>query len=197
MGEYQGEGVTFKTILGRRLWEIDRDGALASPSQHFVWTPGINRFECNASYMAEEERPADWANLDWTTRRELTEAWKASDRHQIDTCQHGFYGMMDKNAPPGYLTKVPVHGIIEASGEVALGTKGFRASEARIVAILIDTVDDVWQMTEMVERRLRDNYPDVTFFTSKMRMEMEFTPTRLEDVVIEEIPNTIEELEEL
>jgi hypothetical protein len=51
-------------------------------------------------------------------------------------CTCGFYATYQPSSNGGHFFAYPVAGIIEASGRIILGTKGFRAQRTRIVALM-------------------------------------------------------------
>lgn len=89
--------------------------------------------------------------------------------HKFGDCTCGFYGYYDGSND--YRDEDRVNGVVEGYGETVIGTRGFRAMKARIVALHIpDSVRD--QYVSFVAR----NYKDIPFFSSFKDMVAEFPP---------------------
>ena len=89
--------------------------------------------------------------------------------HSIDACSHGFYGYYEGSND--YYREGMVMGVVEAFGEVVIGSRGFKSTKAKLLALYIpDSVD--YKKAALVKR----NYKDVAFFPSFNAMMLEFPP---------------------
>jgi hypothetical protein len=93
--------------------------------------------------------------------------------HGLDVCRHGFYAYgqeSDDYHQPGF-----VSGVIDGWGkEVSVGTRGFRALRASIVALCVSEVAiRDRERTELVP----GNYPGVPFFDTFAEMVAAFPPS--------------------
>ena len=152
MPDYSGHEVPLVpgTLRGYRSWITDMEGVLypinAWPNS--AWTAGINESVCHG-------------NCGIPARGHCGSS-------PGTTCTCGFYA-----------THIPlprcgsVVGVIEASGRVIIGTKGFRAQKARIVAAY----------TVKLDSRMLDNYRDVQWFQDPERMWEKYPPQDLSEIV--------------
>jgi len=92
---------------------------------------------------------------------------EASDN--LADCAHGFYGYYEGSND--YKHKGRINAVIEGYGEVVIGTRGFRAMKARIIALHFPKKFDL-KVANMVAR----NYPDVPMFGSFDDMVTTFPP---------------------
>jgi hypothetical protein len=79
--------------------------------------------------------------------------------HSIVGCGCGFYGYYDGSND--YHKPERVSGIVEGYGEVVIGTRGFRATKARLIALTIPE-----SVSFPLATRVRRNYRDVPFYDS-------------------------------
>lgn len=98
-------------------------------------------------------------------KKEADARRKAEDR--LPDCTHGFYGYYEGSND--YRQKGRINAVIEAYGEVVIGTRGFRAMKAKILAIHIPKKFDA-NLARLVVR----NYPDVYLASSFNQMVSEF-----------------------
>lgn len=84
---------------------------LMATTRDKIWKPGINRAECDASNQLR------------------------FSRHETPSlsCTCGFYATYDLSFP--FYGAAVVVAAIEASGKIILGTRGFRAQNAKVVAV--------------------------------------------------------------
>lgn len=106
--EFGGFPLTVGSVRGYRQWYADALGRLYGLSYNDVWTPGENVKTCHS------------ANTKTNRGKPCT----------IDLCSCGFYAYYDTVKPI-----FQVGGVIEGYGETAVGTKGFRCSKAKILAL--------------------------------------------------------------
>lgn len=90
-------------------------------------------------------------------------------KHDLEACACGFYGYYDGS--DDYHKSGYVSAVVEGYGETVIGTRGFRAYKARIVALRIPKSVPV-RVAALVAR----NYLDVPLFTSFKQMVEEFPP---------------------
>lgn len=171
-GEF-GTGIPFAvgSVRGFRGWKVTTDGWLEPLSQSGRWFADGNEAICHGSpsqdqlpYPKEEDR-------DWTRYYAQRDAWRA--RHDMTECPHGFYAYT--TAEEQYRTSVPaILGVIEGFGEVTIGTKGFRAMKARILALCVEPHQAMWRLEPFFVDLLKAHYPGVAFFDSLVAMRAEF-----------------------
>lgn len=109
---WAGKSFGFEPLRGIRYWGVRRpEGVITSYSDTFVWVDGENEAAC--------WRRASMPNA-----------------HDMTSCSCGFHALTkDSGALQAYQGFGEVVGIVEGYGEVVEGTKGFRASKGRIVAL--------------------------------------------------------------
>jgi hypothetical protein len=114
-------------------------GDLCGPYMHISWKPGVNYARClkSTKYL----HPLADMRLD---------------------CLCGFYGLIRPGLlGTGYSYYPFVSGIIEGFGTVVLGEHGFRAEQARIVAIILPP----W-ITRSRKDKVCSRYPGTEIFSS-------------------------------
>lgn len=111
------------TINGIRSWDLLPDGTLEGVTIPYHWTPGLNHAVC-----AKRAQPQIWIKP--PTAQEL-----APHDVAAASCSCGFYAYTTADHGE-YSGPVRVTGIIAASGLVTLGSKGFRAANAQIIALV-------------------------------------------------------------
>lgn len=169
--EFGGVGLALGTVRGFRSWKIDTNATLLPLHQQSdgAWLPGENVSACN-KYVGNAEI-GERGDMDWAEYQAKQDAWKAA--HNMADCEHGFYAYFDGHSN-GYANNPVVSGVIEAYGEVFIGTKGFRAAKARIIALSVQPYDGMWALDEFFVKRLRVNYPGIPVFESELAMRAEF-----------------------
>jgi hypothetical protein len=111
------------TLRGFRQWRPGLDQSLrpVNIQEAPPWSRGINHAICSPKESL------------------YTGAYARPHSAPHSPCQCGFYAHYDPeiSVPLNYYVNSPhtVHGIIEASGKVIMGTRGFRAEKAEIVAL--------------------------------------------------------------
>lgn len=154
--EFAGLDFGIGVVRGARSFRITADGYLSGIVYHQVWTVGENLAVCRKGesyipqlqYVAPDTRYQTFA-------------------HTMANCLHGFYayydGSNDFRTAPTYCAAV-----IEGYGEVLIGTRGFRAMKARIVAL---QPTDAPGLAAAVA-----HYADVPRFDTFEQMVSEFPP---------------------
>lgn len=130
------DGVTFQItpVRGIRAFNVDSLGRLRGIHHRHVWRPGENVAECKASSVELALRPYLGGFVSIGIDPSAVPAPKPK-AHDMAKCTCGFYGFLDGSAD--YHDADRVEGVVEAYGDVHLGTRGFRASKARIVALCL------------------------------------------------------------
>lgn len=167
--EFAGLDFALGTVRGFRTWNVDIAGKLSPLHQTGQWVPGENRAVCRA-YGSKEKVP-EIEGETFSDRQVRVKEWQRN--HEMIECQHGFYAYFDgTNLQADY--KPTVNGVIEGYGEVLIGTKGFRASKARILALSIEPYAGMWNLDQFVVDKIRRNYPGIPFFESAFAMQAEY-----------------------
>jgi len=130
-------------VIGVRAFRLQVYGTeikLSGPLfPNFLWQPGVNTRICYS--LGSKGRAPE---------------------HDLELCSCGFYayhhhsGVSERDRS----NSMSVIGIIEGSGKVMLGTKGFRANEARISALSMSK----YQRFIELDKAVHHYYPDVEFF---------------------------------
>lgn len=197
MSDYNGFGFAVGSVFGFRSFEVDRLGRLVSPQQPNIWTPGENVAECKARHGLSAGWPVSIfqyisdgnpANAD-VKLLPPPEPPKHECEGIGDACKMGFYAYWGEQYSD-YACSSTLEGIVEAYGKVVIGSLGFRAEKARIVALTVPyregTVDYQHtylkdkHMTTIQVRRLPTLYPDVKFYNTTDEMLAAHPPTSTE-----------------
>jgi len=206
--EFGGLGFAPGVIRGVRSFDVDKFGRLTGIHYKQVWKPGENEAECrknedssawmlnlNAISYYSSTPSAVAATNDRKSRgffggrvpqsdtvSQVQEAIATTPAHDYSTCRCGFYGYFDGS--DDYHDNARVTAVVEAYGEVVIGTRGFRAMKARIVALRIKDGED--GITSHVARKVTNNYKGVAIFDSFESMVSAFPP----DTALEPSPDT-------
>lgn len=151
--EFEGQGFTIQPVQGARAFVTNVAGELTGVVYEQPWTVGENTARCmKTSRLADEE-----AN------------------HQLVDCErnngHGLYAYFDGSTT--YRSHGRVEGVIEGYGEVVLGTRGFKATKAVIVALFVPSV--VAKLRERYELMVA-RYEGIPFFDTFEEMVFWFPP---------------------
>lgn len=165
--EFDALGLALGVVTGARAFDVDSLGRLTGIHYKQVWRPGENVAECRKS----DNPYADLASMfTFTfTGTRLVQTKKPESPHSRETCQCGFYGYYDGSND--YHQKGRISGVVEGYGEVLIGTRGFRAAKARIVALRIPK-----SVPDRLAALVRRNYAGVPFFSTFSAMVAEFPP---------------------
>lgn len=161
--DFEGVGYAAGVVTGTRSFALDKLGRLTGVAYKVVWKPGENEARCMA-------RDVDMYMGSMGATR-FTDVVRPADRpeHSIADCEHGFYGYYDGSND--YYEPGRIMAVVEGYGDTIIGTRGFRASKARIVALHLPDGLGVR------ERRLvARNYPAIPTFESFDAMVAEFPP---------------------
>ncbi len=164
MGEFTAPGFSIEPVRGARSFDVDKLGRLRGVTYDQVWTPGENEATCRVTAPSVDYLlnaylsmyPSMYSGYVPSSLR--SSAPKDGPAHSLVGCKHGFYGYYDGS--DDYYKPERVSAVIEGYGEVVIGTRGFRATKARIVALTIpDTVPAPLAI------RVRRNYDVPTYAT--------------------------------
>lgn len=167
--EFDALGLALGVVTGARAFNVDSLGRLTGIHYRQVWRPGENVAECR-----KKDDPYGLSSFAFTFLYGGSEPVaqpkpKLPLQHSRETCACGFYGYYDGSND--YHDKGRVSGVIEAYGDVLIGTRGFRAAKARIVALRIPK-----SVPDRVAALVRRNYAGVPFFPTFSAMVAEFPP---------------------
>ena len=177
MGEFSAPEFSIEPVKGARAFGVDKLGRLCGVTYAQVWTPGENVAECRArddslaGYLRSIQIQygqvfASGGYMAPTLSRSLASPQyfpepKPTPKgpHSIVDCGCGFYGYYDGSND--YYKPERVSGIVEGYGEVVIGTRGFRATKARLVALTIPET-----VPFPLASRVRRNYRDIPVYDS-------------------------------
>ncbi|OYO16613.1 hypothetical protein CGZ93_17795 [Enemella dayhoffiae] len=184
------------SLVGLRAFRVDGLGRLTGVRYQRVWHPGVNEAECvprddslamfNLTTIfnplasirlsgitgspAEEKTRTDDEKVLW--ERPEPELDLPEPPHQLAgmDCTCGFYAYFDGRNDyysEGITHDLMVSGIIEGYGVCTVGSRGFRASKARLLALIADNPDDLARHA-VAYARLRKLYPDVPWYDTEV-----------------------------
>lgn len=182
MSEFSDRPFVAGSLTGIRAFSVDALGRLTGVTHKQVWLPGENIADCR-----RVEYGNTWGHgglvtpghlvqsiFEWTAPRQRVslvhagrEAAKkerelASHRPGSLACQCGFYAYFDDAYNNPYDQKDRVRGLVEGYGLVTVGSRGFRAEKAKIVALIIST-----NRRNALTDRLIANYSGVPVFARR------------------------------
>lgn len=129
---FRGDSVdipfTVGSILGTRSFRISEEGKLTGVTiRDISYQPGENTAVCA---MEHTENSKCSENTEGTG-----DVTTSSDNpHNMNDCEHGFWAYYDEK--DYFSDSGTVSGVLEGYGEVIVGKKGFRASKARVRALV-------------------------------------------------------------
>jgi hypothetical protein len=145
MSDYDGVSFQITPVRGVRAFDVDSLGRLRGVVHHHIWRPGENVAKCQVDPMTRALTKRLYGGLihglyagTYTAVEvpaEKPEPPAEPPKHDMAKCACGFYGFLDGSAD--YHNPGRVEGVIEAYGDVHLGTRGFRATKARIIALCV------------------------------------------------------------
>lgn len=198
MNDFSERLFSVGTLTGLRAFSVDRLGRLISPSQGTVFKPGENVAQCRRSYGGPfspgllrsiyagyspfgivsprfvTDPKTGAVSVDYTPTPladEVAPDPTEEPKHTVGAlnCQCGFYAYTDGfNDYYSEYKEQRLAAIVEGYGICTTGSRGFRASRARVVALIephrkfANSVgaDGRWD-------RVLHNYPGVAVFASK------------------------------
>jgi hypothetical protein len=163
--EFAGLDFGVGVVRGARSFRVTTDGELTGIVYHQVWAPGENLAICRRTPLFETVWTVNADGFNIPTVVPDTRYQSLPDT--MTSCKHGFYAYYD-GSNNFRQTGNFCAGVIEGYGEVVIGTRGFRAMKARIVALQPDTPTQL--------EACFNNYPDIPLFDSFDSMLAEFPP---------------------
>jgi hypothetical protein len=172
-----------------------------------AWVPRMDA-EAGRYVLADVGTQLDkmWGRLtfDMAYLQAMCDRWKRKLPHYYETCSCGFYAYLNGFNEYNHATRVT--GVIEGYGETLIGSRGFRAQKARILAIapgisakMGDDVPVVVSLGAAIQRlslygekgekkppsvkKLRKAYPNVAVFEDLETLRAEFPATNVDEVM--------------
>jgi hypothetical protein len=191
VAEFSGQQFEFAvgSLQGLRAWDVDEFGRLHGVTHREVWRPGGNvsvckqtvKTPCPRPSITRGSRPAEPEHGRKKKRRDtidfevrFTPSVPCGDptcagtyhygpaSHRFDpACQCGFWAYDEASFTP----QGEIVGVIDAYGKTTIGTKGFRAERASILALSRRDRNDK-PLSRSLTFRLASLYPEVQFFDS-------------------------------
>ena len=163
--DHGGREYAVGDVIGARFFKVSKKGRLTGISRTgYAYTPGENIAKCETWSLPSELQPEGFDDLIWPEKQAHLDKWKAD--HNVFGCkEHGFWGLYaDEWMDSSWADDDNLVGIIRAYGEVQIGTKGFRAEKAEIIAMSFEQQGDYWVLSDYAKDKLRRNYPTVVWF---------------------------------
>lgn len=180
--EFSQLGFAPGVVTGVRSFKVTKAGRLTGVFYPQEWTVGENQAQCLARPEPEFSYPGMW--VPDFARKTVDPPWKPP---VFEECRCGFYGYFDGS--DDFHARGLVTGVVEGYGETIIGTRGFRAMKARIVALLIrpeapsEAFDfrayfhgDQAGLTPARADLVAHNYSEIPLFASFAAMLAEFPP---------------------
>ena len=129
---FDGGDFFIGTVRGIRGFDVDRLGRLRGVTHDAVWTPGENIAEHRSESFARGLISLSASGIQIRGPETVT---GNPQPHDFKACSHcGFYAYFADNGM--YVRSAEVKAIIEGYGTVHVGSDGFRAGKARVVALV-------------------------------------------------------------
>lgn len=158
-------------VLGVRGFRLDTMGRFTGWSFKSVWKPGENvsvcgrqKTQCNESLYNSSLYSSSYSYHSHTESCYVPNPCDGD----IENCDHGFWAYYDDFDSQGeHIAENGYTAIIKGYGKTVLGTKGFRAEKAEIVAVAIP-----WSYESPARPRIvvERNYPDLKVYNTKTEM---------------------------
>lgn len=129
--EFSGRLFVAGSVTAIRVFKVDSLGRLCSPTQEFVFRPGVNEAECGLVLD-----PFRSARLSARMAKAGVTLEKPAHRPGSMGCSCGFYAYYTTGANPWHGDGT-VEAIVEATGVVCHGTKGIRAERLEVAGIIM------------------------------------------------------------
>lgn len=150
MSDFSDRPFVAGSLVGLRAFDVDTLGRLTGPTYGGVFKPGENVADCLTTQgwsMQLWQMDASLARMTGKPvppRPEVTQK-KAAAKHPVAAraCGCGFYAYFDGTNT--YAKADRVSAVIEGYGVCTVGTRGFRAEKARLLAIVDPSMRRWWQ----------------------------------------------------
>ncbi|QJU52962.1 hypothetical protein SCB71_06485 [Herbiconiux sp. KACC 21604] len=171
MSEFSGLGFGVGVVRGARSFNVTPDGRLTGVFHQREWVAGENVASCMSLSSSTDALIAAIRGL---TRSSYGlpaipfsgEVGPTPKSHDMSKCTCGFYAYYDGSND--YATDARVSAVVEGYGQTVIGTRGFRAGKARIVALHLEASEPPkpwkwwlhphrWAVEKLVDRSLRTN----------------------------------------
>ena len=123
-GGFTGPALAAGSVLGVRAFGVDVLGRLRGVTYGDVFRPGLNVARCNAPQVRWVPGPAG------------DMIWEPEPGHRAGTAECGCGYWAHYDGSHSYDAPTRAAAVIEGHGLVTLGTSGFRAEKARLVALV-------------------------------------------------------------
>lgn len=180
-GDFGGLGFAVGRVRGLRAFGVAEDGTLTGAIYQQRWHAGVNQAVCY-----DDARPSDTSLVE-----HIRPEGPGDNGHMGRHPWCGFHAYWEREHN-GYHREYRVDGIVDGFGEVVIGSRGFRAEKARIVALaLYDVASDMnahdlaiyhrlgrFPIDDSIVEQVARHYPSVPVFPSLDRMLDEFPPDK-------------------
>lgn len=140
MSEFSDREFAITPMTGIRSFRVDGLGRLGPPAQGSKpFKPGWNDAECAATLYAPVHRALIALSSSLQPEKAKGGFVAVPDEpHQVASlrCSCGFYAYHDNGHNPHHRESENVLAIVEGAGLVTVGSRGFRASKLRLVALI-------------------------------------------------------------
>lgn len=191
MSDFSDRPFAMGSVIGLRAFAVDTLGRLVGPSMAEVFTPGVNEAKCLKSEFNAKTGWLTSASMSFVyTAMYPRLTWGGADEDEGDDdkpvvkkvslataavdakadCEHalgglgctcGFYAYFD--GANDYKNDGNIAAIIEGFGVCSVGTRGFRAAKARLVAL----IEPKSKVPPLRFDYVRRNYPDVPVYRGR------------------------------
>ena len=163
--EFAGLALSLDPVRGVRSFRVDNYGHdLTGVVYKQVWSTGENTAQCR---KRETFLSAENAKIEFEAP--LDTRYQTGPPDTMLSCRHGFYAYYDGSGDFFTNSDSLISGIINGYGEVLVGTRGFRAMKAEIVALHIPATRALVN--------IRRSYSSIPIFDSLETMVREFPTT--------------------
>lgn len=148
--EFTGIPLAVGSVKGVRSFDVDNFGRLTGVYYHSIWKPGENQAKCTRMHKPSKvlagKAEGITAGQNYVIQTGMSSVsfgitsntkLYALD-HGLDKCGHGYYAYYDGSND--YRSDGRVSAVVEGYGETVIGTRGFRATKAKILALHIPQV---------------------------------------------------------
>lgn len=172
--DYVGVGFAVGKVTGARAFQVTPHGLLTGLYFPQYWTPDVNTAAC---------RKRQVGHMMYGGRSPGIVDYNSEEPDiplgHLSSCRCGFYGFYDGSNDFNKASKPKpefVSAVIEGWGECVIGTRGFRCTKARIIALQITPTVPAFD-------RVVQNYSRIPMFSTFADMVAEFPPNNSNDVM--------------